>query len=328
MDDLKSIKDNQSNKKSTVSQISSQRVHSETRLKHKSSKLLIRDFWVLTKPRVCALAVFCAVIGMLLARPILPDFSLVVLAALGIWLLAAGSFAFNCVLEANYDAKMKRTQHRATAKRNISDLKTLTFAAILVALGSLVLLVWVNSTTWFFTFMTFIGYAFVYTLWLKPHTPQNIVIGGASGAMPPALGWSAITQSVGAEAWVLVLIIFLWTPPHFWALALYRKDDYFQSGLPMLPVTHGESITRLHIFLYSIGLWGASVLPFALGMSGLFFLIGALLLGAWYVHDAYTLWRFYSDARARRSFKRSIVYLFALFACLLIDHFLYNFWLK
>lgn len=289
---------------------------------HKPSKL--RDFWILTKPRVCALAVFCALIGMLLARPVLPSLNLIISASLGIWLLAAGSFAFNCVLEAKYDSKMKRTQHRATALGQLSVGSVVLFGLGLVLAGSLVLGCFVNLITLYLTLATFIGYAFIYTLLLKPYTPQNIVIGGASGAMPPALGWAAVTQTVGAEAWLLVLIIFLWTPPHFWALALYRKQDYIESGLPMLPITHGDNVTRLHIWLYSLGLFAAGLLPFILSMSSFIYLFGAVVLGAWYCHDCYGLWKHYSPERARRSFKNSIVYLSSLFACLLVDHFVYN----
>ena len=287
----------------------------------------VQDLWTLTKPRVCTLAVFCALIGMLLARPVLPPLSLVINASLGIWLLAAGSFAFNCVLESKYDAHMRRTRHRATALGRISSLHVVLFGLGLVMSGALVLAYFVNSTTLYLTLATFIGYAFIYTLLLKPYTPQNIVIGGASGAMPPALGWAAVTQTVGAEAWLLVLIIFLWTPPHFWALALYRKQDYIDSGLPMLPVTHGDDVTRLHIWLYSLGLFAASLLPFVLGMSNSIYLVGALFLGVWYCRDCYRLWKNYSEPRARQSFKNSIIYLSGLFGSLLIDHFIYTIWL-
>jgi protoheme IX farnesyltransferase len=287
-----------------------------------------RDYWVLTKPRVCGLAVFCAFIGMLLARPVLPNPLTVISACLGIWLMAAGSFAFNCVLEAKSDAKMRRTLHRATALGRVSPFQANFFGGLLVLLGGLILWFIVNEITFYLTLATFVGYAFIYTLWLKPNTPQNIVIGGASGAMPPALGWAAITQTVGAEAWVLVLIIFLWTPPHFWALALYRRQDYIEAGLPMLPVTHGEEITKLHIFMYSIVLVASTTLPFILDMSGWFYLLSALGLGYWYSLDCYRLQKHYSEQRAKRSFKNSILYLSALFSALLLDHFIMSLWNK
>jgi heme o synthase len=213
-----------------------------------------KQFLALTKPRVTALAVFTAIIGMVLAVPApnTPPMRLVVLAALGIWLLAASAFAVNCLLEAATDAKMKRTAWRASASGEITTKETIIFALILGALGSGILCAWVNTLTMLLTLLTFFGYAFIYTLWLKPYTPQNIVIGGASGAMPPVLGWAAVTGDVSPMAWVLVLIIFLWTPPHFWALALYRVEDYKKSGLPMLPVTHGSEYTRLHMLLYTV----------------------------------------------------------------------------
>jgi heme o synthase len=197
-----------------------------------------KQFLALTKPRVTALAVFTAIIGMYLAVPApqVPSLRVVLLAALGIWLLAASAFTVNCLLESGTDALMKRTSWRASASGAISPAETIIFACVLGALGSGVLCAWVNVLTMLLTLLTFFGYAFIYTLWLKPRTPQNIVIGGASGAMPPVLGWAAITNDVGPMAWVLVLIIFLWTPPHFWALALYRVEDYKKSGLPMLPV--------------------------------------------------------------------------------------------
>jgi protoheme IX farnesyltransferase len=265
---------------------------------------------------------------MLLARPVLPNFLTVVIACVGIWLMAAGSFAFNCVLEAKLDAKMKRTSHRATALGRVSPQQAFCFGFSLVLLGGLCLFYWVNEITFYLTFLTFVGYAFIYTLWLKPNTPQNIVIGGASGAMPPALGWAAITQTVGAEAWVLVLIIFLWTPPHFWALALYRKQDYVESGLPMLPVTHGDDITRLHIFMYSLALLAGTLIPFILQMSGWIYLACALVLGVWYCRDCYLLQKNYSVERAKKSFKNSITYLSLLFSGLLLDHFFVSLWSK
>jgi protoheme IX farnesyltransferase len=232
-----------------------------------------QQFNALTKPRVIQLIVFCALIGMVLSVPGVPGLAQVKLAAiacLGIWLVSGAAAAFNCIVEQAIDARMKRTAWRPTAKGELTDRDTLLFSAVLCALGSLILYVWVNPLTMWLTFATFVGYAVIYTVILKPLTPQNIVIGGASGAMPPVLGWAAMTGEVGPEALILFLIIFLWTPPHFWALALYRVEDYRKSGLPMLPVTHGNEFTRLQIFLYTIVLLAACLMPFIYRMSGYF----------------------------------------------------------
>ena len=283
---------------------------------------LLRQYLVLTKPRVTQLAVFCAVIGMFLASPGLPNLRVVVLATLGIWLLAAAAFAINCLIEQEVDARMLRTARRPTAQGSISSLQVLALSGLLGGLGMLVLYHGVNPLTMWLTFATFVGYAIIYTVILKPRTPQNIVIGGLSGAMPPALGWAAIANSVPAEAWVLVLIIFIWTPPHFWALALYRNHDYKKAGLPMLPVTHGEQFTRLHILLYSFALLATTLLPYAMRMSGLPYLLAAVVLGGMFVRLAWQLYRQYSDELARKLFKFSILYLALLFGALLIDHWL------
>ena len=282
----------------------------------------MRQFYVLTKPRVVQLIVFCAVIGMLLAVPGLPDWRVALPATAGIWLVAAAAAAFNCVVEQRIDARMARTAWRPTAKGQLSNAHTLGFSAVLCALGSALLYVFVNPLTLWLTLATFVGYAVIYTVILKPATPQNIVIGGASGAMPPLLGWAAIRGEVGPEALILCLIIFLWTPPHFWALALYREEDYRKSGLPMLPVTHGSEFTRLHVFLYTLVLFAATLLPFISGMSGVIYLVAALLLGAGFTGYAWKLWRHYSDALARQTFRFSIWHLMLLFAALLIDHYL------
>ena len=286
---------------------------------------VIRQFNALTKPRVIQLIVFCALIGMVLAVPGLPSWPQVRLAAiacLGIWLVAGAAAAFNCVVEQHIDAKMKRTAWRPTAKSELTNWQTLTFSAALCAVGSAILWFWVNPLTMWLTFATFVGYAVVYTVILKPLTPQNIVIGGASGAMPPVLGWAAMTGTVAPEALVLFLIIFLWTPPHFWALALYRVEDYRKSGLPMLPVTHGSEFTRLQILLYTFVLLAATLLPFMLRMSGWFYLASALALGLGFCGYAFALWRNYSDALARKTFRFSLIHLSLLFAALLIDHYL------
>jgi len=282
----------------------------------------VRQFYVLTKPRVVQLIVFCAVIGMLLAEPGWPNWRVLVPASIGIWLIAAAAAAFNCLVEERIDARMARTAWRPTARGDLTHTQTLSFATLLCAAGAAVLWWWVNALTLWLTLATFVGYAIVYTLWLKPATPQNIVIGGASGAMPPLLGWAAMRGEVGAEAWLLVLIIFVWTPPHFWALALYRADDYRRAGLPMLPVTHGNEFTRLQIVLYTLVLIAATLLPFVYRMSGWLYLVAALVLGLWFLALALALWRRYSEALARRTFRFSIWYLAGLFAALLIDHYL------
>jgi len=284
--------------------------------------LRLKQYYALTKPRVVQLIVFCAVIGMLLAVPGLPDLSLALAATAGIWLVAGAAAAINCVVEQHIDAKMARTAWRPTAKGQLTNLQTITFSTVLCAVGSAVLYFWVNPLTMWLTFATFVGYAVIYTVVLKPATPQNIVIGGASGAMPPVLGWAAIRGDVGAEALILCLIIFLWTPPHFWALALYRAEDYRKAGLPMLPVTHGAAFTQLHVFLYTLVLFAATLLPFISGMSGVIYLASAVALGAGFTGYAWKLWRNYSDALARKTFRFSIWHLMLLFAALLVDHYL------
>ncbi|MBW8779919.1 MAG: protoheme IX farnesyltransferase [Burkholderiales bacterium] len=284
-----------------------------------------QQFYQLTKPRVVQLIVFCAAIGMALAVPGLPSLeqALTMLAAIaGIWLVAGAAAAFNCLIEDGIDARMKRTAWRATAKGELSRPQTLAFSALLCAAGMALLGLYVNLLTMWLTFATFVGYAVIYTVVLKPTTPQNIVIGGASGAMPPVLGWAALRGDLGPEPWLLCLIIFLWTPPHFWALALYRAEDYARAGLPMLPVTHGNDYTRLQILLYTWVLFAATLLPFLTGMSGWFYLVCAVALGLGFCGYAFRLWRSYSEMLARRTFWFSIWHLSLLFAALLIDHYL------
>jgi protoheme IX farnesyltransferase len=286
---------------------------------------VFQQFYALTKPRVIQLIVFCAVIGMVLAVPGIPtagQMGLAAVASLGIWLVSAAAAAFNCIVEQSIDAKMKRTAWRPTARGELGNGQTLLFSAILCISGSAILYVWVNPLTMWLTFATFVGYAVVYTVILKPLTPQNIVIGGASGAMPPVLGWAAMTNDVGPQAMILFLIIFLWTPPHFWALALYRVEDYRKSGLPMLPVTHGSEFTRLQIFLYTLLLFAACLLPFMTGMSGWLYLAVAVVLGVGFCGYAVALMRHYSDELARRTFRFSLIHLSVLFAALLVDHYL------
>ena len=280
-----------------------------------------RQFWELTKPRVTLLAVFCAVIGMFLATPGMVEPVILAAGAAGIWILAGAAFAVNCLVEARIDAQMARTRARPMARGELSTRDALIFASVLAIAGGALLYFLVNPLTMWLTAATFFGYAFIYTIILKPTTPQNIVIGGLSGAMPPLLGWVAVTGEIVPEAVLLVLIIFVWTPPHFWALALYRVDDYKRSGLPMLPVTHGSEFTRLHIFLYTILLTATTVLPFVIRMSGVLYLVTALGLGAGFIWHAWKLLRDYSDAQAKKTFAYSLWYLATLFAALLADHY-------
>jgi heme o synthase len=281
----------------------------------------LAQYWALTKPRVTQLAVFCAVIGMFLATPDLPNWYIVVAATIGIWLLAGAAFAVNCLVEREIDSRMARTARRPMARGEITVPQTLAFSGVIGGAGMWVLYNFVNPLTMWLTFATFVGYAVIYTMLLKPMTPQNIVIGGLSGAMPPALGWAAIANDVPMQAWILVMIIFVWTPPHFWSLALYRRDDYAKSGLPMLPITHGLEFTRFHIWLYTIALVATTMLPYAVHMSGLIYLVSALILGAIFLWYAWRIYRDYSDILARKAFAYSIVYLSLLFAALLVDHY-------
>lgn len=283
------------------------------------------QYYALTKPKVVQLIVFCAFIGMVLAVPGVPgwhDWGRMLAACAGIWLVAAAAAAFNCLVERSIDARMKRTAWRPTARGELSHSQALLFSVLLCAAGAAILLLAVNALTLWLTLATFIGYAVIYTLVLKPLTPQNIVIGGASGAMPPVLGWAAMTGQVGHEALLLFLIIFLWTPPHFWALALYRVEDYRRAGLPMLPVTHGNAFTRLQVFLYTLVLFAGCLLPFVVGMSGYLYLFAAVILGLGFCGYGWALLRNYSDALARKTFRFSLIHLSLLFAALLVDHYL------
>jgi heme o synthase len=282
----------------------------------------IAQYWALTKPRVTQLAVFCAVIGMFLSTPDLPDWRKVVFATVGIWLLAGAAFAVNCLVEREIDSRMARTARRPMARGEITVVQTLVFSGVIGGLGMWVLYMLVNPLTMWLTFATFVGYAVIYTMILKPATPQNIVIGGLSGAMPPALGWAAMANDVPMQAWILVMIIFVWTPPHFWALAMYRRDDYAKSGLPMLPITHGLKFTQFHVLLYTIALFATTMLPFAVGMSSWLYLTCAVVLGAIFLAYAWQIYRNYTDAIARKTFTFSIIYLSLLFVALLVDHYL------
>ena len=283
----------------------------------------LAQYWALTKPRVTQLAVFCAVIGMFLATDGFPGWHVLVWGTIGIWLLSGAAFAVNCLVEAEIDARMARTARRATAMGELTRPQTILFSALIGGLGMLVLYTQVNFLTMWLTFVTFVGYAVIYTMILKPATPQNIVIGGLSGAMPPALGWAAVANDVPMQAWLLVLIIFVWTPPHFWALAMYRRDDYVRSGLPMLPVTHGMQYTGLQVWLYAIALAATTLLPFAVGMSGLIYLAAAVILNFFFLRHSWRVHKHYTDLIARKAFTYSIVYLSLLFAALLVDHYFY-----
>ncbi|MCK7548036.1 heme o synthase [Marinobacter koreensis] len=282
-----------------------------------------RDFLELTKPRVVALMILTSVIGMLLAMPGVPDWTVLVLGNLGIALLAGAAAVVNHVVDQKVDTVMARTRKRPVATGRIAPMDALIFAATLAAVGMLVLMLWINHLTAWLTLASLVGYAGVYTLFLKRATPQNIVIGGLAGAMPPLLGWTAVTGQIEGHALLLVLIIFAWTPPHFWALAIHRKEEYAKAGIPMLPVTHGNSYTELHILLYTLMLLAVSLLPFVTGMSGGIYLIGALILGLRFVHYAIRLLKGDDRRVALNTFKYSITYLMTLFVVILVDHFVF-----
>jgi len=287
-----------------------------------ASGLRLRQFFGLTKPRVVSLIVFCATIGMLLATPaMVPPPGLLAAAVVGIWLVAGSAAAVNCLVEQKTDAVMTRTRGRPLPRGEITQLQTLVFALVVGGSGLALLYFEVNELTMWLTMATFVGYAIVYTVILKPMTPQNIVIGGASGAMPPVLGWAAVTNDVSFQALLLFLIIFAWTPPHFWALALYRKLEYAKAGVPMLPVTHGDKFTRLHVLFYTFILVAVTMLPYATHMSGLIYVVSAIALGGVFLYYAFRIYRDYSDRLAQTTFRYSILYLTLLFAALLLDHY-------
>jgi heme o synthase len=286
---------------------------------HMSQEFL--KFFPLCKPRVTSLIVFTAMIGMFLATPNMVPLGLLIAATLGIGMASGAAAAFNCLIEQKIDAKMARTRGRPLPTGQVTSSQTLIFATLLGSGGLAILYFLVNPLTMWLTFATFLGYAVIYTIFLKPATPLNIVIGGASGAMPPILGWAAVNNVVSPESLILFLIIFAWTPPHFWALALYRRKEYEKVGMPMLPVTHGEEFTRLHILLYTIILFGVALMPYGYGMSGLIYLVSSLLLNAVFMAYAIGLYRKYSDELSRSMFRYSILYLSLLFAALLVDHY-------
>ena len=280
-----------------------------------------RAFYALTKPRVVSLIVFTAVIGMFLSTPGMVPLQALLCGTIGIAFVAGAAAAVNCLVEQKIDAVMQRTRARPLPRGDLTPAQTLAFASAVGGLGLWVLHQFVNPLTMWLTLATFVGYAVIYTVLLKPATPQNIVIGGASGAMPPVLGWAAVTGDVTIEAMLLFLIIFTWTPPHFWALALYRTEEYAKAGLPMLPVTHGKPYTRLQVLLYTLIMFAASLLPFVARMSGFIYLAAAVLLGGAFIYYAVRIYVDYSDRLAQKTFRFSIFYLSALFAALLVDHY-------
>ena len=296
--------------------------HAQANVVRASLAHRLRAFYALTKPRVVSLIVFTAVIGMFLATPGMVPPQILFASTLGIGLVAGAAAAINCLVEQNIDALMLRTRWRPLPRGELTSAQTLAFTAVIGGAGLWLLAYFVNPLTMWLTLATFVGYAVIYTLVLKPATPQNIVIGGASGAMPPVLGWAAVTGQVTTEAMLLFLIIFAWTPPHFWSLALYRTEDYARAGVPMLPVTHGKDYTRLQVLLYTLILFAVSLLPYVIRMSGVPYLIAALALGALFIGYALGIYRAYSDVLAQKTFRYSIAYLASLFAALLVDHYL------
>jgi protoheme IX farnesyltransferase len=283
---------------------------------------IAHQYWELTKPRVVALIVFTAIIGMFLATPDLPPLNALLAGSLGIWLASASAAALNQLLDREKDAVMVRTAHRPLPMGQLTSRQVLLFALVLGALSSVVLVLWVNVLTAVLTFASLIGYAVIYTVYLKRATPQNIVIGGAAGAAPPVLGWAAVTGEVHAYALLLFLIIFIWTPPHFWSLAIYRREDYARAAVPMLPVIYGVEFTRKHVLYYTILLCLVTLLPYLTGMTGLIYLGGALVLGAGFLWYAIRLMNPPGERFAMHVFDYSVIYLMALFAFLLVDHYL------
>ncbi len=280
-----------------------------------------RDFYELGKPRVVLLIMFTAIAGMFLAAPGLPPLNALVFGSIGIALAASSAAAVNHVLDRRFDAQMARTRNRPLPTGHVNERQALAYATLLGVLSMLLLAAWVNVLTAVLTFFSLIGYAIIYTVWLKHATPQNIVIGGAAGAAPPVLGWTSVTGSVDPYSLLLFLIIFTWTPPHFWALAIARRDEYAKAGIPMLPVAYSAEFTRLHILLYTILLVIVTLLPYLTGMSGLIYLVTAVILGAVFLYRALEL-KMRSDARLpMRTFAFSIKYLALLFAGLLVDHY-------
>lgn len=289
---------------------------------HPGFRLRVRSYLALCKLRIVELIVFTAVVGMLLAVPGMPPIGRVLLATLGIALAAASAATINHVVDRHIDNRMRRTCYRPLPRGALTERQALAFAAVLGVASMAVLTLGVNVLSAVLTFCGLIGYAVVYTAFLKHITPQNIVLGGAAGAIPPVIGWTAMTGRVDPMALALFLIIFIWTPPHFWALAIARRDDYAKAGVPMLPVTHGIRLTRLHILLYTVLLVAISLMPWSLGASGWIYLAAALLLGAGFLHHSVRLWRGRDERAPMATFRYSILYLSLLFTALLVDHYL------
>ena len=287
-----------------------------------NTKVDWRSYYQLCKPKVVMLIVFTAIVGMILAGPLMEAWPRMLFATMGIGLAASSAAAINHYLDQQYDAKMARTEGRPLPQGELSGSQVLVFAFSIGVVSMIILLQWVNSLTALLTFLSLIGYAVVYTVYLKHATPQNIAIGGAAGAAPPVLGWCAVTNSIDPHALLLFLIIFIWTPPHFWALAVARRDEYAKADIPMLPVTHGADFTRLHIVFYTVLLLLVSLLPYLTGMSGLLYLVAAVVLGLGFLYYAILLMKTSDDAVAMKTFHYSISYLMLLFSALLLDHYL------
>lgn len=281
-----------------------------------------RSYLELTKPKVVAMITFTAMVGMFLSVPGAVPWEILIFASLGVALASGSAAAINHLVDRHLDAVMARTRDRPLPSGHLDPWQVLAFATVLALLSALLLLQFANALTLAITFAALFGYAVVYTLYLKHATPQNIVIGGAAGAAPPLIGWVAVTGQVDPGALILFLIVFIWTPPHFWALAIHRREDYARAGLPMLPVTHGVPFTRLNVWLYSLLLGAITMMPFVIGMSGVTYLLGAAVLNARFLHLAWQLWYREDDSRAMPLFGYSIVYLFALFAVLMVDHYI------
>lgn len=286
-----------------------------------SAKTTWRDYYVLTKPKVVMLMLLTSAVGMFLATPGMVPWHILIFGNLGIALCAGSAAAVNHLLDKEADADMARTHNRPLPKGKLQPKQVFIFALVIGLIGMGVLLWGVNALTAWLTLASLVGYAFIYTLYLKRATPQNIVIGGLAGAAPPLLGWTAVTNHISGDALLLVLIIFAWTPPHFWALALHRKEEYAKVNIPMLPVTHGEGFTRLHILLYTLILFAVTLLPFLTGMSGLFYLVGAIALGLGFLYWAIILLFNHHPLMAIKAFRYSIWYLMGLFVVLLLDHY-------
>ena len=282
---------------------------------------LLKSYYQLGKPNVVYMMLICAFVGMLLAEKSVSSFSYLIVSLVGIAFCAASAAAINQVIDRESDASMTRTDQRPLPQGDLSPMHASMFALVIGGLGATILYVYVNTLTMVLTIASLIGYAFIYTVYLKRATPQNIVIGGLAGAAPPLLGWSSVTNTIDPYALLLVLIIFVWTPPHFWALAIYRKDEYAKESIPMLPVTHGDDFTRLHIFLYSILLFCITLFPYLLGLVSYIYLASVITLGGKFIYDSYDLYVTKNIRKAFALFKYSITYLALLFAALLADHY-------